>query len=672
MAPPWLVLDFETFSACDLKKAGSYRYAEDPTTQVLCLAYEDNTKRRGIWSPGDDTDDILKGALDDPEVMFVAHNCSFERNIWTHHMVGLFGFPEVPLSRWHDTMARAQQLVLPAGLDDVLRVLRLAAQKDMEGSRLTVGLSRPDKKGCYPAVTPEVLHRVGLYCLQDVAGQAALHRRIGWLPAHERPIWELSQRMNDRGLRLDMELVRAMQSIVDQETGPLSKRFAELTGGLTFNQRDKVILWCADRGVVLNDMTKATLANLLGEPEEEETLADAEGDAPEVSIRTLPDDVREALHIRQLVGSASIKKLKTMEACVGLDGRARGLLRYHGTGPGRQAGQLLQPHNFPRGSLGKDVAHNIDALVAALKTRSPAEVSRVSGKPPVETVVSCLRHVLLASEGKQFLAGDYAGIQARTVLALAGQYDKVDLMASGVDVYCDMAGQIYKRVITKEDTKERAIGKNSVLGLGFQMGAPTFWLKYGGSDQTLEFCEGVVKTYRTEWAPQVPKLWRGLQAAATDTVRYGVPHEFRGVTYRLEDQWLTAHVEGMPDDCKLWYFNPQKVTRLMPWSEPGKPEYREGFTYQVKKNGHWVTRDAFGGQLTENAVMKIERELMEDAKAKLEAAGFEMVLEVHDEAVAEGLDVGAFKQIMEDIPAWAKALRVPVAVEAWSGERYRK
>jgi DNA polymerase len=671
MAIPWIVLDFETFSACDLKKAGSYRYSIDPTTQILCLSYEDSGRRRGTWFPGDNADSILRAALYSPEVMFVAHNCSFERNIWTNHMVDLFGFPELPLSRWHDSMARAQQLVLPAALDDVLRALRLTAQKDMEGSKLTIGLSRPDKKGKYPEITPAVLHRVGLYCEQDVAGQVALHKRVGWLPAHERPIWELSQRMNDRGILLDMELVEAMQSVVDKSMAPLMEEFAKLTGGLRVGQRDKIIAWCAEQGLVLPNMTKETLAKLLGDEGNEDGEEYGEDNEEHEELPELNAAVQRALSIRQLIGSSSIKKLKVMKACVCPDGRARGLLRYHGTGPGRQSGQLLQPHNFPRGTLEAEAAHDIDGLVAALKTRDPAEVTRVSGKPPVETVVSCLRHVIISSPGKQLLAGDYAGIQARTVLAVAGQMDKVELMASGVDVYCDMAGKIYGRVITKADARERHVGKGGVLGLGFQAGGRQFNIKFAPAE-TLEFCEGVVKTYRTEWAPEVPKLWYGLQEAAVDTVLYGVPHEFRGITYRLEDDWLTAHIEGMPDDCKLWYYNPQKVTRLMPWSKPGEPVYREGFTYQVKKQGKWITKDAFGGQLTENVVMKIERELMEYAKPKLEQEGFEMVLEVHDEAVAEGTDLLGFQQIMEDIPAWAKALKIPVAVECWEGTRYRK
>lgn len=674
---PWIVIDFETASACDLKKSGAYRYSVDPTTEILCLSFEDHRGQRGTWWPGTPemtaSEIVLRQALNDPRMIWVCHNSGFERNIWTHHMHEIFGWDDIPLSNWHDTQARGCQLVLPAKLEQILRALRLPQEKDLEGNRLTLSLSRADKKtGRYPERTQAVMHRVGLYCESDIGGQVALHRRIGWLPAHERPIWELSQRMNDRGILLDMELVRAMQAVVDEASGPLAARFKEITGGLTFGQIAKVKAWVLAQGVDVPNLAKDTLAALLGDGEESDEWETGEDEGEDdVHDVELPVAVREALHIRQLIGSASIKKLKSMEACVGYDGRARGLLRYHGTGPGRQAGLLLQPHNFPKGTLGQDAKADIDGLVAALKSRDLAEVERVGGKPPVEVVVSTLRHCIIASPGKKLCAGDYAGIQARTVLAISGQWDKVALMAAGADVYCDMAGQIYHRVITKADEKERGIGKNSVLGLGFQMGDKTFRLKYA-KEHPLEFCTGVVKTYREDWAPEVPKTWKGLQQAAIDTVWYGIPHTYGVVTYRLEDEWLTAHIQGMPDDCKLWYYNPQKVTRLMPWSTPESPDYRKGFTYQVQKGGMWLTRDAFGGQLTENVVMKIERELMEHAKPKLEAAGYDLVLEVHDEIVGEGDDPERFKAIMEDVPDWCHALRIPVAVEAWASERYKK
>lgn len=668
MGRPYIVVDFETTSGVDLKKAGAYRYAEDPTTHILCMAFAPSSVLpSGIWLPGQSLPDAVASAIGHGW-LFIAHNAAFERAIWSNIMVKDYGWPEIPLEQWADTMARCSQVAIPASLEQALVALGLPLEKDTAGTKLTVGLSKPDRKtGMLPPQTPDVLQRVADYCASDVENQVALHKWLGLLPDHERPIWELSQRMNDRGILLDMDLVRAMQQVVDKASEPLAARFMELTGGLRFGQIAKVKQWVIDQGVPVDNLSKETLAALLGEEGEEEDTDEGDGEDHEVE---LPVAVREALHIRQLIGSASIKKLKRMEQCVGLDGRARGLYHYHGTTPGRQTASLFQPHNFPRGT-NEAIELDVNVKVDALMTGDPEWVRMATGLEPVECVVGSLRHILRAAPGRKYMAGDYSGIQARTVLALAGQHDKTALMAAGADVYCDMAANIYRRPITKADTAERQTGKNSILGLGFQMGAPKFHAKYC-DDQPMEFAKSVVDIYRKEWAPLVPKLWYGLSDAAVSTVWSGEEHDSHDIIYRIEDQWLTAEI---PNGSKIWYFNPKPVTRLMPWSTPEEPDYRKGFCYQVLKGHRMITRDAFGGQLTENIVMKIERELVENAKLKLEAEGFNPIMENHDEVVCEpdtNADLDVFKAIMEDVPGWVKRMQIPVQVDAWQGDRYKK
>lgn len=667
---PWIVIDFETASIVDLKKAGAYRYAEDICTEVLCLCWTAASGENGCWLPGERCPEVLRNAIV-AGYIFIAHNASFERAIWKHHMEPL-GWPAIPLSQWADTMARCNQTALPASLEGALTALGLPFSKDTAGTKLTVGLSKPNKKtGMLPPRTPEVLQRVADYCASDVENQVALHKWLGLLPAHERPIWELSQTMNDRGLLLDMDLVHAMQAVVDRASGPLAKEFETLTGGLKFTQIAKLRNWVEAQGVSLANLAAETVDQLLGEVDEDESEPeDDDLGIQEPGEVIVPPDVHRALTIRRLIGSASIKKLKAMQACVGLDGRARGLYRYHGTTPGRQTASLFQPHNFPRGT-NEAIELDVDLKVQALMTGDPEWVEQVLGIPPVEAVVGSLRHIIRAAPGRKLMAGDYSGIQARTVLALAGQHDKTALMAAGADVYCDMATNIYRRTITKTDTAERQVGKNSVLGLGFQMGHKKFFDKYC-ADQTPEFAKAVVDIYRQEWAPLVPKVWYGLQQAAVDTVWTGREHESHGVVYAIEDQWLTAEI---PNGSKLYYFDPKPVTRKMPWSTEDAPDYRKGFQYRVQKGGRLITRDAFGGQLTENVVMKIERELVEYAKLKLEAEGFNPVMENHDEIVCEPLtdaSLDVFREIMLDVPTWVKTMRIPVAVDAWEGGRYRK
>jgi DNA polymerase len=680
-----LRLDFETASFVDLKAAGAHRYAEDITTEVLSLTYRvQGSARIHLWTPESTPaqSTFLADLCIAEDVLFVAHNAGFEKAIWRNIMVAVHGFPDIPNKRWHCTQAVCAMKALPQDLDRAMAVLRLPHQKDKAGSTLVKSLSKINKKtGMLPPRTPEIMERIYEYNRSDIIGTEALDDRVGAFAGSERQVWLLDQRINERGVRLDMDFVRAAQEVVARASAPLLHEFSEITGGLKPTQVAKFLAWLHGQGVHLDNMQKGTLDAIFGDSpdEDDDAPADSGGDEAVASgvpdYDDIPDAPRRALFIRWLVGSASIKKLARMSQVVCADGRARGIIQYHGAAPGLWAGRLFQPQNFPRGTLSLDKKPPPPQVVVdAILTRDPEFVEMMLG-PPVQAVVSSLRHALIPADDSIFVAGDYSGIQARTVLAMAGQYDKVELMASGADVYMDMAMSIYKdRTLTKEkDPEARQTGKNTVLGLGFQMGAPKFRDKYA-RHQPIEFSENVVHVYRKEWAPKVPFLWYGLNDASAKAVWDKVPVEAYGIEYRLEDGWLTCR---LPSGRKIWYFNPTPVRRPMPWDET---DIRRGWTYNAMKFGQWKTIHAFGGLLTENAVMGCQRDLMTHAGFNLERNGFRIVLNVHDEWVTEPLRAkgdpdklkAEMKQIMGDIPQWAKAMRIPVVAEVWSGERYRK
>lgn len=657
-----LVIDFETASACNLKLAGAWRYSEDVTTEVISLSYSHLGREIKTWVPGQDMPFELSGHDN-----FIAHNAGFEKAIWRNVMVAQYGWPDVPNNRWEDTAAVCAMKAIPASLDKATLALRLPILKDKEGSRLTKALSKTDKKGFYSRPA-DVLERVYTYNRQDVAATRELYERIGSLPDNEYKVWLLDQTINERGVGLDLDFIDACQTVVDKATFPLVDEFIQITGGLKPSQTIKVRAWIEAQGVKLDNLNKETVQQLLGETDDSDDMGP---DVSNVALLHLPPLVRRALVIRSMVGSASVKKLARMQACVGFDGRARGLLQYHGASPGRWAGRLLQPHNFPRGTIkdGSGDKPKAEQLVQLIGLREPEIIAATLGEP-IEVVASALRHALIAKPGHVFLSGDFMTIEARIVLALAGQHDKTALMAGGQDIYCDMAREIYKREINKKkDPEERQTGKNAVLGLGFQMGAPKFQLRYA-KDKPFEFCQGVVDTYRETWAPKVPKVWRALQDAALETVKTGKPHEACGVEYRLEDNWMSAR---LPSGRKLWYFNPRLTKRAMPWDAT---DIRLAWSYQQMKTGQLKTIDAFGGLLTENVVQGLARDLMVHAMFLLEENGYPIVLTVHDEIVSEVLkhlaDEKTFAQIMQDRPQWAIDLQVPIAVETWCAERYRK
>jgi hypothetical protein len=235
----------------------------------------------------------------------------FDMAIWAEIVVGRYGFPPIPLGRWDNAQAACSYLALPRALEKVLPVIGAPVVKDKAGRALVLSLSRPNRRGEYPEVTPEILDRVTAYNKIDVDGLAATHTAVGVLAERERAIWELDQRINRRGIRIDLDFVRAAKRIAEVVTEPLLVEFAELTGGLSPYQVEKTRGWLKGRGF--------TLENLQGETVE---------DALETTV--LPDDVQRVLEIRQITGPTSLAKLDTMLACAGADGRARGLFQYHG------------------------------------------------------------------------------------------------------------------------------------------------------------------------------------------------------------------------------------------------------------------------------------------------------------------------------------------------------
>jgi DNA polymerase len=658
-------LDFETASTQDLPKVGAWRYAEDPTTEIICLFWRIIGGSSGGWIPTSAEQDnrLLRELADDPDVLFIAHNAAFEKAIWRKMMVPLYGFPDVPNERWHDTMAVCAMKALPQKLEHVLRVLMLG-EKDTVGSKLTRGLSKAKKDGSYDRSDP-TLQRAYDYCASDVDVEVSLHKRVGWLSPDERRVWLLDQAINERGVLLDRPFVRAARQIVDRTIAPLSVEFKEITG-TEFTKIAQVKAWAEGRGVWLPDLTKLTVAKVLGGSVDEEDLDD---DGPEIDIGPLPDDVRRALYIRQLVGSASIKKLGAMERSVCANGSVYGTLQYHGASTGRWAGRLVNPQNLPVGSIKlDDEAPPMDLMVQAIMTGDPDYVQAVLG-PPVETVLSALRYAIISRPGRLLAVGDFSGVEARIVLALAGQHDKTALMASGVDVYCDMAGDIYGHAISKKDFVERKIGKNTVLGCGFNMGWDKFRRRYA-PHMSEEFCRGVIEAYRKVWAPKVPFLWYGLEDACVRAVRDGGAHEAYGVTYKVEGEWLTAR---LPSGRRLWYYGPYCRQEPVPWDQE---KLKWVVHYHVQKSGRWQDVKSYGGLLTENVVQALARDLMVHAMFLCEREGLPVILTVHDEIVTEPEDWAAqettIKQIMEERPQWAVTMQAPIAAETWVGDRYHK
>jgi DNA polymerase len=652
--------DFETRNTggCDLRTAGAWRYAADAATEILCLGYRVGGVDHS-WAPTMSSRDPLERLAADPEVAFVCFG-GFEPAVWRTIMVERHGFPPIPTQRWVDLRAMCSYLALPRSLDKALAALGLPIKKDKTGQRLVRSLSRLDRKtGAYPELTPAIVERVAEYNRVDIVALEAMRGRgLGRLSAAEQAVWELDQRINARGIGIDVSFVEAAKRIADQVMGEAIAEFARLTEGISPFQVQKTRDWLKGR--------KWTLPNL-----ESGTVSDA------LELGGLPDDVRRVLEIRQITAAASLKKLDAMLACIGADGRARGLLQYHGAATGRWSGQLIQPQNFPRPALKVEV--DPEELAAAVKTGDPERL-RCWGKP-IDVLVSGLRHALTAAEGKFFGAADFSMIECCVLLALAGQHDKCELIAQGVDVYRDMAATIYgldraafmaipEDQLSPEETEQRRIGKNGVLSSGYQIGAEGFYRRFCRHvENGRELATRIVGVYRHQWAPAVPRLWRDLEWTARWAMqRPGQPAVARcGIVYQLTTRvGLPCLICALPNG-KLLHYENARIDGADKW---GRPRW----VYNAYRQGQWREVAPYGGQLTENVASALARELLVDRMFALEAAGYPIVFTVHDEIVVEHPTIAkeTMERIMSERPAWAEKLGVPVRAKAWVGKRYAK
>lgn len=660
-----VVADFETASRADLQKIGAWKYAADMTTFPLCLSLKLIVDKRP--APAFCLSEAQLHGLDprllelsrDPEVIFIAHNAGFEQAMWHFHMVPM-GYPPLPPERWHDTMAAAAMKALPLGLDAVVTALELPVKKDMEGHAHMLKMCKPDRDGGWSHHTPENLQRLYDYCNGDVDAQYGVYVSTQGLGPSERHTWVLDQKIQQRGLKIDTEFVRACIDVLDQVRVPMTERFRELTG-LRPTQREKVLNWVNDQGVALGDMKKATLDAIL-DPDDEFGI--------EAFEEPLPYHIHEVLTLRRSLASSSVAKLERMLACAGSDGRVRYTTQYHGARTGRDAGRLIQIQNYPRGEISDRQGLTADVLADAILTRDLPTIRELWGDDIFTAIISSLRSAIVPEDGKVIVSGDYAGVEARNLLSMAGQHDRVEQMHAGVDVYAENASLIFKRPITKANVFERTIGKCSTLGNGYGLGPVGFRARFAPK-RSVEFAMQAVNTYRQEFAPMVPKFWYGLYQASVDAVwcDHAKTYSYAGIEFRKENNFLTMR---LPSGRKIWYHRPRKERSYNPTTGNEHPAW-SFMSYQGKK---FRRHFAWHGMITADCIQGSARCMLVEAMKRGEKAGLFTIFKVHDELVYELDDrpdiCEIVKQIMEDVDPWVIERKFKVKAEVEKMLRYRK
>ena len=652
-------LDFETRSAVDLNKAGAYRYAMDPSTEVLCLSYRVGDGPIQRWSPGDPPLQVAR---------MLAHNAAFERAIWNHTL----GWPTLSPEMQDCTLARGVAVGLPASLEMLGQVLGAPVQKDKDGHRLMLKLCKPRKVHDDGRIEwwsdVSDLDRLAAYCDQDVRSECAVDERLPRLSGRERAVWELDQQINDRGFALDVSRVQAALSAVTEAKRRADRRMWRITEGKvgTCSQTGKLVGWIVGRGIPCASVAK-------GEIDEIVLLAD------------LFDDplVEDVIRLRRSAARSSTAKYKAMLDCVCPDGRVRGTLAYHGAHPGRWAGRLVQPQNFPR----VDDPDAVEAALALLHRADAVDAIEAVVGPPMEVLSKCLRSMIVAPAGKKLIGGDFSNIEGRVNAWFAGEHWKLDAFRAydageGPDLYRVMAGEILDKTPTDISKVERqTTGKVPELACGYQGGLKAFQKMAYTQDPPVRVTDAEARSIVRLWRDRNPGIvasWSELQDAAIQAVEARgciVPVLGDKVRYVADAKFLycklpSGRVIHYPSPSVSWK---EKVVTI---DDEEIVLRNRGVTFygvdSVTKR--WGPQDLYGGMQCNHIVQGTARDLMVEAMFAVEKAGYPIVLTVHDELLCEvDEDFGSveeFESLMGELPVWAEGL--PLVAQAWSDKRYVK
>lgn len=633
-------IDFETRSRVDLKKAGGYKYAEN--CEIMCMAYSaPSTKGEVkvldfIYEPDhmrliNAFDNILMD-LQNPSTYIRAFNANFERNIWKYQLCKIYGIPDIPIHKWRCTAVQAAIAGFPRSLDEACKEAGQNFEKDAAGKRIMMQLSKPNSKTDEFPFSADKFLKLMSYCRTDVEVEKKLSKILPPISEREQKLWEYDQMINDRGVLIDLPLVKDSAALVDKVNDELREKVREITQGeiTSLSEVGKIAKFLS-----LDNVTKETVANRLKDP-------------------NLDKDEKLILEARQAAGLSSVKKYETMVAATMGDNRIRGILQFYGANTGRWSGRIIQPQNLPRGIAGT-------LPFRKLQQKKYWGILESQGVDTLQVLSSNIRSMIMPEEGKKFIISDFNAIEARVAMWLSGCKKGVDLFKiddPNTDIYVETAQMIYGKKLTKKNKEERSIGKVAILGCQYGMGSNTLLTYAEGMGINIDegMCQKIVRTFRGAY-PEIPAMWARLSQEFSLMCR--------------------GHKDTIVNPLYRWDY--VKDDLVVTVSSGSQQVYREaksnGRENSFKKVlGKTVLRNSItGGNLFENLCQRIARDLLCETIINLEDAGFPVVLHVHDEVVCEvpkDSNANILQVIMNTEPSWAEGL--PIACEFEEAEFYKK
>ncbi len=638
-----LSIDIESYSDVDLSKCGVYKYASSPAFEILLFGYavDGGDVQVVDLACGEQIPDEIISALSDTSVTKWAFNAMFER-VCLSNFLGEWLEPE----GWHCTMVWSATLGLPLSLETAGAALGLEKQKLTEGKDLIRYFCVP----CKPTKAnggrtrnrsehdPGKWERFKAYNLRDVETEMQIQKRLSHFPVPD-AIWEeyhLDQEINDRGIGVDMELVRQAIAIDARSRERLTAAMRELTELENPNSVQQMKQWLADQGMETDTLGKKAVAEL---------------------VKTAPEPLREVLSLRQQLAKSSVKKYAAMENAVCADGRAHGMFQFYGANrTGRFSGRLIQLQNLPQNNMG-DLAE-----ARALVRSGNYEALSMLYEDIPDTLSQLIRTAFVPQNGRKFIVADFSAIEARVIAWFAGERWRLKVFEDGGDIYCASASQMFHVPVEKHGVNGhlRQKGKIAELALGYggsvgalkSMGA----LEMGLAEEELQ---PLVDAWRSS-NPMITQFWWDVDRAVKDCIRQRVPTETHGLRFDYRSAMLFI---TLPSGRRLAYVKPRI----------GENRFGgESVTYMgVGGTKKWERLESYGPKFVENIVQGTARDILCYAMQTLKNCS--IVAHVHDEIIIEAdrrMSVTAVCEQMGRTPPWAKGLKL--RADGYECEFYQK
>lgn len=642
-----LSIDIETYSDQNLAKCGVYRYAESPAFQILLFSYSIDGGMIQLvdLACGEEIPVEVLSALTDDSVIKWAFNASFERICLSRHL----GYPAgdyLDPESWRCSMVWAATMGLPLSLEGVGAVLGLEKQKLTEGKDLIKYFCQPctptktngQRTRNLPAHAPDKWLAFKKYNIRDVETEMSIQARLSKYPVPD-SVWNeyhIDQEINDRGVALDMVLVRQAIQMDGRSRSELTQSMKELTELENPNSVQQMKQWLSHNGLETDTLGKKTVAEML---------------------KTAPPELQTVLILRQQLAKSSVKKYQAMEAAVCADGRARGMFQFYGANrTGRWAGRIIQMQNLPQNHLA-DLAE-----ARGLVRCGDFDALKMLYEDVPDTLSQLIRTAFVPRADTKFIVADFSAIEARVIAWLAREEWRQKVFAEGKDIYCASASQMFGVPVEKHGINGHLRQKGKIAELALGYGGSVGALKAMGALEmglTEEELLPLVDAWRQS-NPSITELWWDVDRAAMDAVRYRYKAETHGIIFTCKNGMLFI---TLPSGRQLAYVKPKIGTNKFGG---------DCITYEgIGGTKKWERLDSYGPKFVENIVQAIARDILCYAMNTLRCCS--IVMHIHDEVVIEAdrrMSLQAVCNQMGRTPPWAEGLQL--RADGYETDFYKK